>query len=127
MCKGGIELGKALDIIIGESITAGKPISAELREDTSYLMMLRLKEKGLIEQIGEDEMFLFGREYDTTLVTEAEQAEILSRRNEIKQAGQNSTTTRMHKFTFRPTEKYKRRLQDKAKRREKRNVSDMEV
>ena len=85
-----------------------------------------MKEKGLIEQIGEDRVFEFGDEYNDSLVTDVEQNETLSRRREIIEEGSKQESTRMHKFTFKPTEKYKKILQEKVKRRAKKDVDDME-
>lgn len=161
------EILEGIDKIIEESITTGKDINAEMREDTSYLLMLRMKERGLIEQIGEDIAFEFdawnsrqnyGNEYDDEyydeydegdnnyyeeyynndeydqdtyeenydtnsqsterIITEEEQKQILSRSEEIREEGSKSKATIMHRFKFRPTEKYKERLEKRKKKDE---------
>lgn len=109
--KGSSEMGKALDKIMLEAVEAGKTVEAELREDTSYILMLELKEAGLIEQVGDDETFEYGNPWDSESVSEEQQMEILSRKNEIREKEGAEETTTMHHVSFIPTEKYKRILE----------------
>ena len=113
------EILEGIDKIIETSIGTGKEIAADMREDTSYLLVLRMKERGLIEQIGDDVAFEYGDEYDQRKITEEEQKEMLARSAKIREIGAKENGTTMHRFRFKPTEKYKARLR-------KRNINNGE-
>lgn len=117
---GSIEMGKALDSIMIEAWKDNKDVEAELREDTSYLLLLELKKNGLIEQVGPDETFQFGDEdsWNRRAVSEEEQIEILNRKEEIKEKEAIEENTTMHHMMFRPTEKYKNVLKRRYQRKE---------
>lgn len=109
-----VELSRGFERIIKEAEKENKPITAELREDTSYILMLELMKNGLLEQIGDEEAFEYGDEDNTWKVTTEEQEETLKRRAEIR-ANVNEANTTMHKITFKPTEKYIEYIKRKEK------------
>jgi len=73
-------------------------IEADLKEDTSYLLYLINKKRGLIEQIGEDEWYYFGDDCTRKLVTEKEQEEYLRNIKIIK--NEKNPDNRMHHVIF---------------------------
>lgn len=117
---GSLEMGRGLEKIMLEAMREGKEVEANLREDTSYISLLKMKQNGLIEQVGEDEKFEFGSdEYSKRkAVSEEEQSEILSNQKEIKEKESTLESTTMHHMKFKPTEKYKRRLEKRYNQEE---------
>ena len=107
---GSNEMGRALDQIMLLSINEGKEIQAELREDTSYLLLLELKEAGLIQQVGDEIVFEYGYSSDYDYFPEQKQKELLAKKEEIREKEANDEETLMHQLTFIPTEKYMRIL-----------------
>ena len=70
------ELSNAYKNIIENS--NGKIIEADLRETTSYVLYLFYLTHGIIEQIGEDNEFIFGEENNMTSIESIKQNEILN-------------------------------------------------
>ena len=60
-------------------------IEADLKEDTSYLLYLMNKKLGYIEQIGEDTSYPFRNKRNSTIVSDANQADILKNIKQIRQ------------------------------------------
>ncbi len=119
--RGSLEMGRALELITLEAVHSKKDLEAELREDTSYIMLLEMVENGLIELVGEDEAFPFGGdEFDDEkrIVSKDEQKEILDRKDEIRAQAANEEIATMHHIVWRPTEKYIRYLEKRYAKKE---------
>ena len=101
------------------SITAIKPIKADLREDTSYLLYLTQMKLGLIEEIGDDIAYSYMDDSKKTIITKEQQQQILANSREIK--NNKNPNMIMHKVVFRPTEKEIKKLLTK-KIEESKNV-----
>jgi|GEM_PF-2013188 hypothetical protein len=85
------------------SITEIKPIKADLREDTSYLLYLEQIKRGVIEQIGDDVAYSYTDVSKKTTITKEQQQQILANYREIRD-NQNPNMI-MHGVLFRPTAK----------------------
>ena len=84
-------------------ITTIKPIKADLREDTSYLLYLAQMKRGIIEQIGDDVAYSYTDDSEKTTVSREQQQQILAKSREIRD-NQNPNMV-MHEVEFRPTAK----------------------
>ena len=105
------EMSRAFEKILSEAVVLDedgnlsmvKPIKADLREDTSYLLYLMQKRKGIIEQVGEDMAYSFTTQGEKTVITEEQQKQILSNMSEIRE--KENPDLMMHRVEFRPTAK----------------------
>jgi len=107
-----IEMMEELGCIIAEAIGEdgkARQIEAELREDTSYRLYLKLLQSGLVEQIGNDVLYTYeedgyeveeGRNF-----TKEEQQKILNDKKG-KDLQEKTKNTNMHRIVFKPTEEY---------------------
>lgn len=106
-----VEMAQAFEKILSDSIvlddsgsiTAIKPIKAELREDTSYLLYLAQMKRGVIEQIGDDVAYSYTDGSNKITITREQQQQILANSREIRD-NQNPNMI-MHGVVFRPTAK----------------------
>ena len=106
-----VEMAQAFEKILSDSIvlddsgsiTAIKPIKADLREDTSYLLYLAQMKRGVIEQIGDDVAYSYTNDSKKTTITREQQQQILANSKEIRD-NQNPNMI-MHGVVFRPTAK----------------------
>lgn len=106
-----VEMAQAFEKILSDSIvlddsgsiTAIKPIKADLREDTSYLLYLAQMKRGVIEQIGDDVAYSYTDDSKKTTITREQQQQILANSREIRD-NQNPNMI-MHGVVFRPTTK----------------------
>lgn len=114
------EISKAFNTILSQSIVIGdecssvkiKPINVDLREDTSYLLYLHQKRRGIIEQVGSDVSYPYGDELNQTQITEKQQEEFI--RNAVNINRQEYEKVMIHHLTFVPTEKTIKKILDKA-------------
>lgn len=104
------EMNLAFNTILDQSIVVKdgklvslKGIKADLREDTSYLLYLYQKHKGLIEQAGDDLRYKYEESDKKQVVSEQEQAETMKNMRQIRESGNESLY--MHKVSFLATEK----------------------
>ena len=108
--KQNMEIKKGFDRILYDSVVVSengdvrvKPIKANLREDTSYLLYLLQLKRGILEQVGNDVAFPFGgSSYHGTVVSKEEQEQIFRNHREIKE--KNNPNNIMHHVTFQLTE-----------------------
>lgn len=106
-----MEMAQAFEKILSDSIvlddngqiTTIKPIKADLREDTSYLLYLAQMKRGIIEQIGDDVAYSYTDDSEKTTVSREQQQQILAKSREIRD-NQNPNMV-MHEVEFRPTAK----------------------
>lgn len=106
-----MEMAQAFEKILSDSIvlddnghiTTIKPIKADLREDTSYLLYLAQMKRGIIEQIGDDVAYSYTDDSEKTTVSREQQQQILANSREIRD-NQNPNMV-MHEVEFRPTAK----------------------
>ncbi len=80
-----------------------KGIKADLREDTSYLLYLYQKHRGIIEQVGEDLRYKFNEDENKTPVSAKEQEKTMRDMRKIRESGNGQMY--MHQVKFLPTEK----------------------
>ena len=121
------EMVKGFEKIVSDSILTDengkeidrKPICADLREDTSYLLYLQEIRRGKIEQIGDDIVFPYNDITNTKTITQEEQNQILENKKEIRE-NQNPDMI-MHRVSFKPTDKMVEKLLGK-RNGENRNV-----
>lgn len=114
--KQTLEMTQAFEKILSDSIvldnsgniTFIKPITADLREDTSYLLYLLQMKRGIIEQIGEDVAYFYEDDSKKTTITSEQQQNILLNSKEIRN-NQNPNMI-MHKVSFKPSEKEIKKL-----------------
>lgn len=99
-----MELLKSSIKIKDGKVVARKTISADLREDTSYLLYLHQKRRGLIEQIGEDEEYSFIDSEERRIVSEKEQQELLEQHRKIMT--DENPETKMHSVQFVASQKF---------------------
>ncbi len=104
------EMSLAFNTILDQSIVVRdgklvnlKGIKADLREDTSYLLYLYQKHKGIIEQAGEDLRYKYEESDNKQVVSEQEQAETMRNMRQIRESRNDSLY--MHKVSFLATEK----------------------
>lgn len=106
-----VEMAQAFEKILSDSIvlddsdsiTAIKPIKADLREDTSYLLYLAQMKRGVIEQIGDDVAYSYIDDSKKVTTSREQQQQILANSREIRD-NQNPNMI-MHGVVFRPTAK----------------------
>lgn len=106
-----MEMAQAFEKILSDSIVLDdngsiitiKPIKADLREDTSYLLYLAQMKRGLIEQIGDDVAYSYTDYSKKTTISREQQQQILANSREIRD-NQNPNMV-MHEVEFRPTAK----------------------
>jgi hypothetical protein len=104
-----IEMAKAFEKILAESIifdengnvSSIKPIKASLREDTSYILYLTQKKRGLIEQIKDDVSYPFLDNSKRSITSSTEQDKILGNYQKIKE--KNNPDMIMHEVSFKPS------------------------
>jgi hypothetical protein len=92
--------------ILDESLnTDNKPkiISANFREDTSYLLYLYLLNQGVVEQVDEDYRYQIDS-LDKERITKERQLEILKNISKIRKA--NIEATYIHEIYFKPSASY---------------------
>ena len=53
------EINNALKMLVDVAVEEDKPVVADLKEDTSYLLFLANKKLGYLEQIGDDIQYPF--------------------------------------------------------------------
>lgn len=106
-----MEMAQAFEKILSDSIVLDdnghimtiKPIKADLREDTSYLLYLAQMKRGVIEQIGDDVAYSYTDDSKKTTISREQQQQILANSREIRD-NQNPNMV-MHEVEFRPTAK----------------------
>ena len=114
------QLNKSVYDIMDESFKTGKPLKAQLREDTSYAIYLKMLEKGQLEQIGEERIYNF-KTGDEVEYTDEEKEELYAKLkdNEQRQKMAEKEDTTMHEIECNVTQKGKamiKRMKDRYER-----------
>ena len=109
--KGAAEIGDAIISILEKAYYEDLSVNADLREDTSYLMLLRLKKLGMVEFISDDNTYTWGENQEEVIgvVSEEEQMKLLKNRRRVAREGRNSDQVIMHQIEFKPTEAFMKR------------------
>ena len=113
------EMGLAFNTILSESVVVDpngqvekvKKIKADLREDTSYLLYLFQKRRGVVEQIGQDMRYMYEDQEKMVPVSEKEQELTLKNFNTVKSS---NPTLAMHKVEFVASDKTVKRIVNKT-------------
>ena len=114
------EVVEAFYEIMEEAANAEKPIKAQLREDASYAIYLKMLEKGQLEQIGEERIYNF-KTGDEVEYTDEEKEELYAKLkdNEQRQKMAEKEDTTMHEIECNVTQKGKamiKRMKDRYER-----------
>ena len=97
------EINNALKMLVDVAVEEDKPVVADLKEDTSYMLYLMYLKNGLIEQIGSDLEYQFGN-YEKKEISREEQIDKLKNIKQIRNSGNKNML--MHRVVFRPSKKY---------------------
>ena len=79
-------------------------ISADLKEDTSYLLYLINKKLGYFKQLGDDIAYPYGNSSNRKKITDEMQEELLKNSKKIKEQGNKNNI--MHKISFKKGPKF---------------------
>ena len=113
------EMGLAFNTILRESVLIDengqvlnvKKINADLREDTSYILYLFQKRRGVVAQIGQDLRYKYEDQENMVPVSENEQELTLKNFNAVKSS---NPTLAMHKVQFVASDKTIKRIVNKT-------------